>query len=561
MKSQDWSLLKRIFLMFLDYKRQIFLIFICLLIYLIVSFITPFLSKMIIDDGIMNNDYDQVLLLSMSLFLLVILHSIANIVKEKIRIAVSLDVYNRLISRAFEALLNIKISYFNSKNSTEIITELEVDTNNILLVFGENVFFAVTEVLTFFGGIVGLFIIDYRMACIVFLFIPIKYVVVNILGSKRRLSIHEFIEAKNDFAHWIGDTLEGMKEIRASGLEERQKENLDINISPVIKKQKQLEILNVYNSDSEKILYGLLESILYILGVKYIFSGSITIGSLFAFITYSMYVVSPISSILNIHYSLAGVLPSAKRYYGFIDKAKREEEKSGNILLNDFTSINFLNVTFAYDNKKILRDASFSINKGEHIAIVGRNGSGKSTIFNLLQKFYEPDSGKITINNIFYDECEKRSFRNLYSCINQDSYIFDIGILNNIHLYQDQPDGRINNVLKESMVDDFYEEKQINGTGQNGSNLSGGQRQKVLLARLLMRDKEIYLLDEATANLDAYSEEHINKIIETTLRNKTVVIISHKKKFLTAMDKILSLQEDGTVITYNSYAEMEKSEA
>ncbi len=555
-KSQDWLLLKRIFSMFIDYKIKIFIIFICLLVYLMGSFLTPFLSKMIIDNGVLADNYNQVVLFSSALFLLAIAHSVANIIKERIRITISLDVYKRLISNTFDALLDIKISYFSTKNSAEILNEIEVDTNNILMVFGENIFFAITQVLTFFGGIIGLFIIDYRMACIVFLFIPVKFFMVKVLGLRRRTSINKFIDAKNEFAHWFGDTLEGIKEVRSTGLENRQKNNLKLKIEPLVTNQKKLEILDVYNSDSEHIVYAMLESILYIIGVKFIFNGTITLGSLFAFISYSMYVVSPISSILNIHYSLAGVLPSAKRYYKFIDDAKQEKEISGNNNIEFFSSVEFSNVSFAYGDTPVLQQSNFSINHGEHVAIVGKNGSGKSTIFNLLQKFYEPESGEIILNGMNLKEYNKKSLRNLFSCVNQDSYLFDIGILENICLYKDVPEDLINKALKESLVDAFCEEKKQNGTGQNGSSLSGGQRQKVLIARLLTRVRPVYLLDEATANLDNSSETAIVELIKNTLRDKTVLMISHRQELLSAMDKILFISENGKVFTYNSYSEL-----
>ena len=213
-------------------------------------------------------------------------------------------------------------------------------------------------------------------------------------------------------------------------------------------------------------------------------------------------------------------------------------------------NINTINET------KVFSDFNLSVDKGEFVSIVGSNGSGKTTIINLLTRMYEPTSGKIMLGTEDISELQLPEYRNMVSAVSQQIYLFNDTIRNNICLYKQVDDVIVEEACKDSGLEDFIKEVSLDYVvGQNGAMLSGGQKQKIALARALIHDKPIVIFDEATSNTDAYSEQQINGLLDTKLKEKTVIVITHKKEILNKVDQIVVLKE-GVVIDNGTYDEL-----
>ena len=214
-------------------------------------------------------------------------------------------------------------------------------------------------------------------------------------------------------------------------------------------------------------------------------------------------------------------------------------------------------VSFAYEKEKyVLKDVDILFAKGSKTAIIGRNGSGKTTIINLLTRMYEPTSGKIMLGTEDISELPLPEYRNMVSVVSQQIYLFNDTIRNNICLYKRVDDVIVEEACKDSGLEDFIKEVSLDYVvGQNGAMLSGGQKQKIALARALIHDKPIVIFDEATSNTDAYSEQQINGLLDTKLKEKTVIVITHKIEILNKVDQIVVLKE-GVVIDNGTYDEL-----
>ena len=187
---------------------------------------------------------------------------------------------------------------------------------------------------------------------------------------------------------------------------------------------------------------------------------------------------------------------------------------------------------------------------------MGRNGSGKTTIINLLTRVYNPVSGYILLNETDISEISLHKYRNMVSVVSQQIYLFNDTIRNNICLYQNVSDEVIRAACNESGLEDFLKEVSLDYVvGQNGAMLSGGQKQKIALVRALVHDKPIIIFDEVTSNTDSYSEYQINNLLHTRLKNKTVIIITHKREILSEVDRIIMLR-DGIVVKNENYDEL-----
>lgn len=393
---------------------------------------------------------------------------------------------------------------------------------------------------------------------------PIRYLIVKYLAKKRKNLFKEFMKSYQDYSGWYGDTLEGIKEVKLWGLE-------TLKIGQFIKKQRniirqdiKMSYLGKINGISEQLFAQILSSLIYIIGGYMIIGEILTVGKLFAFITYSAYVTQPIFAIMNIGYSFASVLPSAKRYFDFMnieieDTIKKDlVEKLDNKV---FGSIQFKNVYFSYKNKQpILQNINFKINAGETVAIVGSNGSGKTTIINLILRFLTPNSGKIFLDGKNINSLKLRDYRKLISVVSQDIYLFNTTIKENIILNSRKIDDEIYSATKKSGAYKFIK-KMPNQyetiVGERGNKLSGGERQKIAMARAFIRDSKILILDEATANYDIETERQVNNMLKENYKDKTIILITHKTDILSKVDNIIVVTH-GLIEDIGTHSELYK---
>ncbi|WP_306777104.1 ABC transporter ATP-binding protein [Agathobacter rectalis] len=527
----------------------------CLLVSTGLNLCVPLISRRIMDDGFIGGNKKLLIELVLVSMVIYTINSLIDLIKEKKRVDISAKIQYFLSEQSFSHLMKLRVNYFNNTNYAETLNNINMDINQMTSVADSSVFFVITQAFSMTGGIIGLFIIDFRMTILVLLFIPIKCVVMKYFAKKQKQIMDEFIKKNQKYAKWFGDTVGGVREVKLFNILDRKHEEFDQNQKDIIEKQKQMNMLGQWNTITDSLMVQFLSTLLYILGANLVFDLQLSVGSVFAFITYSSYVTGPISAILNIGYLLSGIIPSTKRYYAFMDLEEETDNGETAALCPD--DLKLQQVSFAYEKEKyVLKDVDILFAKGSKTAIIGRNGSGKTTIINLLTRMYEPTSGKIMLGTEDISELPLPEYRNMVSVVSQQIYLFNDTIRNNICLYKRVDDVIVEEACKDSGLEDFIKEVSLDYVvGQNGAMLSGGQKQKIALARALIHDKPIVIFDEATSNTDAYSEQQINGLLDTKLKEKTVIVITHKKEILNKVDQIVVLKE-GVVIDNGTYDEL-----
>lgn len=538
-----------------DYTKIISIIFGCLLISTVLNLCVPLLSRRIMDDGFIGGNKELLIKLVLCSLMVYLVISVIDIIKEKNRINISAKIQYSLSEQAFSHLMKMKASYFNNKNYAEILNNINVDIGNMTSIADEGVFFVVTQAFSMTGGVIGLFILNWRMTILVLLFIPIKYVVMKKFAKQRKKVMDDFINDSQKYARWFGDTIGGVREVKLFGILNYKHAEFSQKQSKVVERQKKLNILSQWNNIIDTTLVQILVTVIYIIGANLVFKFQLSVGSVFAFITYSAYVTGPISAILNIGYLLSGIIPSTKRYYEFMNL--QEETDKGKLIKPEFGNLKLEEVFFSYEtDKPILTDVNIEIPKGSKTVLIGKNGSGKSTIINLLTRMYEPTAGQIKLKGVNIFEITLESYRNMISVVSQQIYLFNDTIRNNICIYKKVSDEVIETACKDSGLEDFLKDVSLDYVvGQNGAMLSGGQKQKIALARALVHDKPIIIFDEVTSNTDVYSEHQINGLLHTRLKEKTVIIITHKQEILQDVDQIVMLK-DGAVVGTGKYDDL-----
>lgn len=546
---------RRLLLLLGKYKKTIVVIVGCLLVSTGLNLCVPLISRRIMDDGFIGGNKKLLIELVLVSMVIYTINSLIDLIKEKKRVDISAKIQYFLSEQSFSHLMKLRVNYFNNTNYAETLNNINMDINQMTSVADSSVFFVITQAFSMTGGIIGLFIIDFRMTILVLLFIPIKCVVMKYFAKKQKQMMDEFIKKNQKYAKWFGDTVGGVREVKLFNILDRKHEEFDQNQKDIIEKQKQMNMLGQWNTITDSLMVQFLSTLLYILGANLVFDLQLSVGSVFAFITYSSYVTGPISAILNIGYLLSGIIPSTKRYYAFMDLEEETDNGETAALCPD--DLKLQQVSFAYEKEKyVLKDVDILFAKGSKTAIIGRNGSGKTTIINLLTRMYEPTSGKIMLGTEDISELPLPEYRNMVSVVSQQIYLFNDTIRNNICLYKRVDDVIVEEACKDSGLEDFIKEVSLDYVvGQNGAMLSGGQKQKIALARALIHDKPIVIFDEATSNTDAYSEQQINGLLDTKLKEKTVIVITHKKEILNKVDQIVVLKE-GVVIDNGTYDEL-----
>jgi len=555
---KDNALILRLLAYLAPFKKRLVVIGLCLLVYSSVFLTYPLLNKALIDNGILRNDFKVVVTIALYLLALLGANSMISIVREKLRAELAAEINKRLFNDIFKALMNTHVHFFHQRDTTSLYNDVAMDVHNVTRICDNNVFFIVTQLLGFIGGSIGLMIIDLRLIGIVILFIPVKFFLVLFFSSKRKALIAYLMGASNRFSNFFGDSTAGTRDIRLFGVKDIIVTQFSDNIAQVADTEKRIAVFDEMNTSLDLFLMHALETILYIIGSYFIFQSSLSIGSLFAFITYSMQVMNPIASFLNLKYVLTGILPSANRYFQLLDTCLRQDENTGSAPIQRIEQIDFINVSYSYANKKVLKDVSFSLKQGDRVAVIGNNGSGKSTLLDIIERFITPSHGQILVNGLDYTEYSLEAYRNTIGCMNQDNHIFNLTIAQNVKFFRKVPDADLDQLFGKLPVNyfSFISERQEELAGQGGANLSGGQKQKIALARLLPFKKSLYLLDEPTASLDGSTRSHFQHFLSQAFNSCIVIMITHDLSLLEWANIILRIEDSGNVGVFTTLREL-----
>lgn len=537
--------LLRMFPYLKQFKIHFLSLIFCFAITAVSTFAQPLVMRKITDDGFVQKDLNVIIYFALFFLLLCSLVYVFDLLQNRIFVGIHNKLADTMYNKAFSKLLRLPISYYGDSNSNEIIHKLSTDIGYLTMFAGPPLLASITSVLHIIGGLLGLSLIDWRLTILIAFMIPIKLVVVNKFSNLKSKSIQRVIESNRFLNFWLGDIINGIKEIKLWNLFRNKSLEFKTHHRETLKNYKKDSMLDQYNTLAELLIETFITCGIYIACGFYIVRNQFTIGSAFAFIAYSGYVIGPISVFLNLKYLFAKIHPSAKRFFDFIDLKEEQYKSERNILYDRTLSIKFSDICFSYEpGKPVLNNLNLTINAGEKIGIVGANGSGKTTLINLLLGFYIPLSGSITINGRVVQDIGVNNLRKICAVVSQDPYLFQTTVLKNINLVGDKDMDQVIVACHYSGTEEFIKslpqgyDQQI---GKNGTRLSGGERQKLALARAIVKQADIIILDEATSSCDLGSDIYIQKMMEENFRDKTVIFITHKYRELKNMDKVYEL--------------------
>ena len=492
-------------------------------------------------------DKDQSLLIIIP-FLIIIAFSVKGIslyLAKATMISVGEEIKKKLQFDMVKSLIKTDTDIIDKKHTGKFISNITYDVGQITNLLSQAILILFKDSLTLIGLLIVMFTQNWKLALISIIMIPLAGISARTLGKRVGKVTTEAQEKSGFLNTYLVELFKNHKLIKIFQKEEFENLRADKYLTELKDKQKKIQTVFVRMSPIMETLTGIMIAILIFYSGKLIYSGQIEINNFFSFLAAMMLAYQPVRALSTLNMVVNQGLSASSRILPIIDqKNKITDILSAKPLLTDKAEIIFNNLNFSYDieEAKTLKNINLKFEGGKMTSLVGHSGSGKSTILNLIPRFYDPVSGDITIDDQSIYQSTIESVRNNVSMVSQETTLFDDTIKNNIkYAKADATDEEIQNVAKLSFCDEFINklpDKFDTLIGENGVRLSGGEKQRLSIARAMLKESSIILLDEATSSLDSETETKIQKALKILTENKTTVVIAHRLSTILSSNNI-----------------------
>ena len=518
----------------------------------------PEITGRIVDELFAKNrDTETAILYAVAIFVVIVLSSVFTITATATSSWVSNKVIMDLRVDMFAKLIKLPKSYFDRHASGKILSKLTFDVEQIAAA-ASTIWLAFIKSSLSVVILVGyLFYKNWQLSLTLIILLPLVYFIVQVSSGRMRKASRNVQSSMGKMTHLLDENISGSSLVKIYHAQKQESAKFSQIITNIRQQRFKVDMTGAINTGLVNILIGL-----SLAGVVY-FSSTIlhmSAGEFLSFFTAMGMLVKPAKSLVNINKPLQLAMAAGESVFGLIDE--EEEVNSGKALLKRSKGdIKFKDVSFGYNDDTItLKNINLEINAGETIALVGSTGSGKTTIIQLLSRFYTPSHGNITVDGIDISELEINSLRSQISFVDQNIKLFNDTVKGNIALGQIETmsDSQVEDAAKVSHSFDFIKElnDQFNTEiGEDGVTLSGGQRQRIAIARAIAKDSPILILDEATSSLDSATEKQVQQALESMQKNRTTIIIAHRLSTVQKADRIIVLDK-GEIVEQGTHSEL-----
>ena len=516
----------------------------------------PAIKKLFIEK-----DQKLILIIPLAIIVAFAAKGISLYFAKTILIGVSEEIKKILQCQMLSSFIKSDTQYLDTRHSGKSISNLNFDVEQIKSLLSKFFLNLIKDGLTLIGLLIVMFYQNWKLSIIALIMIPLAAIIAKRLGKRMGKVVTEAQERSGDLNKHLIELFKNHKLIKMFQREKYEQGRSEKFINALIAKSKKIEIIYARPSSIMETLTGIVIAILIFYSGKLIFNDEIGINNFFSFLAAMMLAYQPVRSLATLNLSINQGISAGRRILPIIDHKNKilSHDTKPKLKLNN-ADIEFKNIKFSYDeNKIILKNININIEGGKINAIVGLSGAGKSTLLNLIPRIYDKSSGDIIIDNQSIYDVNLASLRNQISIVDQNTTLFDDTIFNNI-IYA-KPDATKEDVFeasKLSMSEDFIKklDKGFNTlVGENGARLSGGEKQRISIARAFLRKSKIILLDEPTSSLDSETENKIQIALKKLTENKTTIVIAHRLSTIQSASKIFVI-ENGSVISTGTHNEL-----
>jgi ATP-binding cassette, subfamily B, multidrug efflux pump len=541
----DFKLLKRLYKFIKPYRSLVILPIVLTLVTSALAPVRPYLMKIAIDDYITPGDDSGLLLMIIIIFGMLVLHALLQYVLGYIMQKIGQKMLRDIRVRVFEHIQKLSLSFHDKNPVGKLVTRVTNDIEALNDLFSTGIVVIIADLMMIVWIVIFMFITNIELTFISMALLPILFLITSVFRKKVRVIFSNIRTKVAEMNTFLNEFITGIITVKLFAQEKNQTSKFDeVNSSHQDLWIKTIFYYALFFPTVEMLsTLGLALVIWYTAGN--ILSGLMTIGILIAFLQYAEMFYRPIRDLTEKYTTLQSAMAAAERVYEILDT--EDLESTLETKLEKFEDkIEFRDMSFSYDDEKwVLKNLSLEIMKGETLAIVGATGAGKTSIVNLLLKFYDYQKGQILIDGKDLRDIDARSLREKIALVMQDVFLFSRSVSDNISLGDKSIDSaKIIDSAKALGAYEFVEnlpEKYDSLVHERGVKLSAGQRQLISFCRAYAADPEILILDEATSNIDSYTESIIEKSLQKLLKNRTSVVIAHRLSTIKNADKIAVL--------------------
>ncbi len=549
---------------FRPYKREVILALTALFVTALMILFFGKVVKYMIDFGFSQQNHFFLNLVLLAFILAVFIMAVAGYYRSYLINSVAEKVITDLRKKVYNHIIHVSAEFFELTKAGDVISRLTVDTAVLYNVISNTISFLLRNSLFFLGGLSLLFFTSSKLSLLTMLIIPIAISPIIFMGKAIKSLSNKSQMALSSVGAHVEETVSGIKTIQSYLCEEKEARNFFDFVDSALKiSLEKIRIKSLMIAFVITFSFGGIALILWV-GGHDVLSGKITSGDLSSFVFYSIITSTSLVSLSQIAGQLQSASASASRIFELLEiqSPVKEIGHPHSFPAAKEITIKFQDVNFSYPSRKdfeVLKNFNLEIKPHEKIGIVGSSGSGKSTILQLLLRFYDVDSGMISLNGIDMRALSFFDLRQNFSYISQDCFIFSGTIFENI-AYVDKSitEEQVEKIIAQNPALDFINhlpQKLHNQVGEKGIKLSGGERQRIAIARAIIKDSPILLLDEATSALDNHNEKNITNAIANLVKEKTVITIAHKLSSVAASDRIIFVK-NGEIVEIGSHQEL-----
>ena len=560
-KIFDLKLFGKLMAFIKPFKATYYFVMFAAILLSVSSTLTPYLLKVTVDDYITPKDYTGMQLFVGLMLLTLLLEVLFQFLFVFYANWLGQKVIKDLRVKLFDKIIHFKMAYFDKTAVGRLVTRAVSDIETIASIFSQGLFMIIADLLKMILVIVVMLYVNWRLSLIVFSVLPVILYATRLFQKSMKKAFEEVRLQVANLNSFVQERISGIKIVQ---LFHREKIEYD-NFVAINEKHKQAWLKTVWFNSiffpvaeiSSSVTIGLL---VWYGGVNVISGGAVSLGTIFLFIQMSQMLFRPLRQIADKFNSLQMGMVAADRIFGILETESKIEDK-GTFLPTELKGdIQLKKLEFSYlPGEPVLKEISLDIKAGETIAIVGATGAGKSTIINLLSRFYEFDSGDITIDGTSIRSYDLQTLRKHVSVVLQDVFLFADSLYNNITLFNPKiTRAQVIQASKEIGVHDFIQslpEGYDYNVKERGVMLSSGQRQLIAFLRAYLSDPTILVLDEATSSVDSYSEEIIQRAIDTLTKGKTSIVIAHRLATVKNADRIV-VMDQGQIVEVGTHKEL-----
>jgi len=529
---------------------------------------TAWLLDPAIEKIFLNKDQTLIYLIPLAIIIAFSVKGIALYKAKILMIKVSEEVKKMIQMNMLKSFINADTEIIENRHTGKYISNLNFDVSQITRMLAEGFLSIFKDGLTLIGLLSVMFFQNWKLSLIAIIMIPLATLTAKVLGKRMSKVVTEAQEKSGDLNRYLIDLFKNHKIIKIfqrEVFENKRSESFVNNL-----KEKSIKIASIYlrSAPVMEVLTGLMIALLIFYSGKLIMNGEININNFFSFLAAMMLAYQPVKSLTKVNISISQGLSAAKRIIPIIDiENSIDTNKDKQELKIIDANIIFQDVNFYYKSNTeslVLKNISLEFKGGKMTALVGHSGSGKSTLLNMIPRIYDPIDGKIMIDNQDLKDIELNSLRTHISIVDQNTTLFDDTVYNNIRYAEpNSTKEEIFLAAEAAMCMDFINNLE-NGfetiIGENGVKLSGGEKQRLSIARAFLKKSKIILLDEATASLDTDTEEKIQNALNKLIKNKTTIVIAHRLSTILNSDNIYVI-EKGNIIANGTHNDLiQKSE-